>query len=735
MNLTDEVENLSEAEAKAELDRLHGVLAAADLAYFQADAPEMTDAEYDALKQRYLSVEQAFPELRRPDSLSGKVGAAPAEGFAKVRHEVPMLSLAKAYTEADVVDFVDRARRFFERDRDLALSFTAEPKIDGLSASLRYENGVFVRGATRGDGTVGEDITENLRTIADIPHRLAGRGWPDLIELRGEVYMTYAEFEALKARSAAAGGQEYVNPRNTAAGSLRQKDPSVTASRNLKFFAYAWGAASADPAATQYEAVQRFGDWGFPISPLMIRAETIEALLAQYRLIEAQRSSLGYDIDGVVYKLDSLALQRRWGTLTGEPRWAIAHKFPAERASTVLRAIDIQVGRTGTLTPVGRLLPVNVGGVVVENETLPNEDYIKGVGGDGEPIRDGHDLRIGDTVLIQRAGDVIPQIVAMVPEKRPPDAVPYVFPEVCPVCGSPAVREFNEKTGKLDARRRCTGELICAAQAVERLRHFVSRDAMDIEGLGAENIDLFFNAGLIRTAADIFTLRGRRPEAQRARAERREAQARQREAATGKTRKNVRAHESRNFEGLDKLFAAIEARRAPELDRFIFALGIRHIGSTTAALLAKTFGSIEEFIRVGKLTAAHADDPHAVFPSVNGIGDTVIGSLVSFFGNPRNDDVLAALLAEVRPKPYVVSVSATSEVAGKTVVFTGSLERMSGGVAKAMAERHGAKVAGSVSGATDLVVAGPGAGSKLKEAQKHGVRVISEDEWFALVEG
>jgi DNA ligase (NAD+) len=372
---------------------------------------------------------------------------------------------------------------------------------------------------------------------------------------------------------------------------------------------------------------------------------------------------------------------------------------------------------------------------VVENVTLHNEDYIKGVGGDGEPIRDGHDLRIGDTVLIQRAGDVIPQIVAMVPEKRPADAVPYQFPEVCPVCGSPAVRELNEKTGKLDARRRCTGELICAAQAVERLRHFVSRDAMDIEGLGAENIDLFFNAGLIRTAADIFTLKGRRAQAQRALAERREAQARQREAATGKARKNVRAHASRNFEGLDKLFAAIDARRAPELDRFIFALGIRHVGSTTAALLAKTFGSIEEFIRVGKLTAAHADDPHAVFPSVNGIGDTVIGSLVSFFGNPRNDDVLAALLAEVRPKPYVVSVSATSEVAGKTVVFTGSLERMTRGEAKAMAERHGAKVAGSVSGATDLVVAGPGAGSKLKEAEKHGVRVITEDEWFALVEG
>ena len=728
-----EIESFSEDEARAELDRLHGALTAADNAYFQADAPEMTDAAYDALKERYKAIERAFPELRRPDSLSGKVGAPPVEGFAKVRHEVPMLSLAKAYTEQDVIDFLERGRRFFERDKDLELVFTAEPKIDGLSASLLYENGIFVRGATRGDGTVGEDITENLRTIADIPHNLVGNGWPQRIEIRGEVYMRYAEFEALKARSAAQGGQDYVNPRNTAAGSLRQKDPSVTASRNLDFFAYAWGFASEEPAPTQYEAVRRFADWGFKINPLMVKASSVAELLAQYRSIEERRSSLGYDIDGVVYKVDRLDLQKRWGTVTGEPRWAIAHKFPAERATTILNRIDIQVGRTGTLAPVARLAPVTVGGVVVENATLHNEDYIKGFDSFGQPIRDGIDIRVGDTVVIQRAGDVIPQIVQVLLEKRPATAVPYEFPHVCPVCGSPAVRELNEKTGKADARRRCTGELICPAQAVERLKHFASRDAMDIEGLGAENIELFFNAGLLETAADIFTLRDRRAVVQRALFEKREEQARLREAASGKTRKKVLTAEERTYEGLDKLFVAIDARRQPELDRFIFALGIRHVGGTTAALLAKTFSTIEEFIRVGKETAAHADDPHSVFPSVNGIGDTVIEALISFFGNERNDEVLEALLKQVTPRPYVVTVSATSEVAGKTVVFTGSLERMTRSEAKAMAERLGAKVAGSVSAKTDLVVAGPGAGSKLKDAERLGVRVVSEDDWLDLV--
>ncbi|HWA19022.1 MAG TPA: NAD-dependent DNA ligase LigA [Devosia sp.] len=723
-----EIESYSEAEAKAELDKLHEALVAADRAYFEQDAPEITDAAYDALKRRYQSIEIAFPELRRPDSLTGKVAGAPVEGFAKVRHEVPMLSLAKAYTDEDVLDFIERGRRFFERDKGLELMFTAEPKIDGLSASLRYENGVFVKGATRGDGAVGEDITANLRTIADIPQKLKGKGWPELIEIRGEVYMTYAEFEKLKARSAAAGGQEYVNPRNTAAGSLRQKDASITASRNLNFFAYAWGAASADPAPTQYEAVQKFAQWGFKVSPLMVRAQSSDELIAQYRSIEAQRSSLGYDIDGVVYKVDRLDLQRRWGAASGEPRWAVAHKFPAERATTVLRGIDIQVGRTGTLAPVGRLDPVSVGGVTVVNVTLHNEDYIKGIDSFGQPIRGGTDIRIGDTVVIQRAGDVIPQIVEVVLDKRPKTAKPYVFPDICPVCGSPAVREFNEKTGKADARHRCTGELICPAQAVEKLRHFVSRGAMDIEGLGAENIDLFFSAGLIKTPADIFTLKDRRAAVQKALFERREAQAAEREKLKGQARKKVLSAEERTYEGLDKLFGNIDARRAPELDRFIFALGIRHIGETTAAVLAKTFSTVEEFIRVGKETAAD----RSAFPSVDGIGGTVIEALADFFGNSRNDDALDALLAHVTPKPYIVTVSANSEVAGKTVVFTGSLEKMTRGEAKAMAERLGAKVAGSVSKNTDIVVAGPGAGSKLKTAQELGLTVLDEDQWLEL---
>lgn len=726
------VDALTVEEAAAELERLAAAITRADTAYHRNDAPEITDAAYDALRIRNAEIEERFPDLIRSDSPSGSVGAPPAEGFAKVRHALPMLSLAKAYSDQDVVDFIERGRRFFERDKDLDIAFTAEPKIDGLSASLRYENGVFVQGATRGDGNVGEDITANLRTIADIPHRLKGSGWPQTIEIRGEVYMTYAEFQALKERSAAAGGQDYVNPRNTAAGSLRQKDPSITAGRNLKFFAYAWGYTSEDPASTQYDAVQKFAEWGFRISPLMVRAGSVDELIARYKLIEAQRSSLGYDIDGVVYKVDQLELQRRWGFVTGEPRWAVAHKFPAEQATTTVRRIDIQVGRTGTLAPVARLAPVTVGGVVVENVTLHNEDYIKGLDSTGQLIREGNDIRIGDTVVIQRAGDVIPQIVRVEVDKRPGDAEPYAFPHICPVCGSPATREINEKTGKEDSRRRCTGELICAAQAVEALRHFVSRGAMDIDGLGAENIELFFNAGLVRTASDIFTLKDRRTEVQRALAERREEQARQREAASGKTRKNVRSVEDRNFDGLDKLFAAIDARREPELDRFIFALGIRHIGETTAAVLARTFSSIEELIRVGKETAA-ADDPMTVFPSVDGIGGTVIGALRDFFGNERNDQVIYALLEQVRPKPYLVTVLADSQVAGKTVVFTGSLEKMSRSEAKAMAERLGAKVAGSVSAKTDLVVAGPNAGTKLKQATELGIEVIDEDEWFARV--
>ena len=729
---TKPVEALTEPEADSELARLAAAIAEADVAYHQKDAPEITDAAYDALRRRNDAIEAAFPHLVREDSPTMKVGAPPAEGFAKVRHAVPMLSLAKAYTDEDVVDFIERGRRFFQRDEGLEIAFTAEPKIDGLSASLRYENGVFVQGATRGDGAVGEDITANLRTIKDIPEKLKGSGWPQTIEIRGEVYMTYAEFQALKERSAAAGGQDYVNPRNTAAGSLRQKDPSITASRNLRFFAYAWGFTTEDPAPTQYDAVQKFAEWGFEVSPLMVRAKSVDELIAQYRLIEEQRSSLGYDIDGVVYKVDQLELQRRWGFVTGEPRWAVAHKFPAERATTVVRAIDIQVGRTGTLAPVARLDPVSVGGVTVVNVTLHNEDYIAGKDSNGLPIREGKDIRIGDTVIIQRAGDVIPQIVDVVIEKRPARAEPYEMPHVCPVCGSPATREINEKTGKEDSRRRCTGEMICPAQAVESLKHFVSRGALDIEGFGAENIELFFNAGLVKTAADIFTLRDHRPEVQRALAERREEQARAREAASGKTRKNVRSVEDRNYEGLDKLFAAIDARRNPELDRFIFALGIRHIGETTAAVLARTFGTIGKLEEAGKELAA-AEDPMAVFPSVDGIGSTVVEALVDFFQNTRNVEALDRLLAQVTPKDYVVEISADSQVAGKTVVFTGTLEKMSRSEAKAMAERLGAKVAGSVSAKTDILIAGPGAGSKLKTAQDLGVEVITEDEWFERV--
>tara|TARA_R110002124_G_scaffold36451_14_gene117445 strand:- start:14125 stop:16302 length:2178 start_codon:yes stop_codon:yes gene_type:complete len=718
---TKPVETLTEEEARAELTRLAAAIAQADIAYHQNDAPEITDADYDALRRRNEGIEQRFPGLALADGPSAAVGAAPAEGFAKVRHGIPMLSLGNAFDDADVSDFVGRARGFFQkdllRDPEFKLYFTAEPKIDGLSASLRYEHGVFVRGATRGDGAVGEDITENLKTIKDIPHKLKGSGWPAVIEIRGEVYMTHAEFQRLKEQSAKYGGQDYVNPRNTAAGSLRQKNPEITASRNLNFFAYAWGISEDEagraqpPAATQAEAVQKFKEWGFVTTPLMIRTESTDDLLAHYRAIEAQRATLGYDIDGVVYKLDRLDLQQRWGFVARAPRWAIAHKFPAEQATTILTGIDIQVGRTGALTPVARLAPVTVGGVVVENATLHNEDYIAGLGNDGEPIRNGVDLRIGDTVIVQRAGDVIPQIVDVVLDKRPADAVPFVFPEVCPVCGSPAVREVNEKTGKIDSKRRCTGELVCPAQAIEQLKHFVARDAMDIDGLGDRQVTQFYEEGRIARPADIFTLKAR----------------------DERSMKKLKDVEGFGPVSVKKLFDAIEARREPELDRFIYALGIRHVGETTAALLARTFGTMASF-RETAIAATHAEgDKHAVFPQINGIGDTVRSSVMAFFANDRNIQALDDLLAQVTPRDYVVTVSADSQVAGKTVVFTGSLERMTRSEAKAMAERHGAKVSGSISAQTDILVAGPGAGSKLKKAEELGVEVISEDDWFERV--
>lgn len=707
----EDISNLDEDTAKAELARLHEKLLAADLAYHRNDNPEIDDAEYDALKRRYLALEQGFPSIKRQDSLSERVGAAPADGFAKVTHAVAMLSLGNAFDDDDVAEFVKRGRKFFEKDAGLELAFTAEPKIDGLSASLRYEHGKFVKGATRGDGAVGEDITANLKTISDIPLQLEGSGWPEVVEVRGEVYMTHAEFQKLNERMVAAGEQTYVNPRNTAAGSLRQLDSSVTASRKLRFFAYGWGEKSSEWADTQFKAVQKLSDWGFVVNELMVRCESIEEMLERYRLIESQRASLGYDIDGVVYKLDRLDLQTRWGFVARAPRWAIAHKFAAEEATTILEGIDIQVGRTGALTPVARLKPVTVGGVVVENATLHNEDYIKGIGANGAPIREGRDLRIGDTVTIYRAGDVIPKVLDVDLSKRPGGSEAYEFPHVCPQCKSPAVREVNEKTGKVDAVRRCTGEFICPAQAVERLKHFVSRNALDIDGLGVKQITAFYQSGEVKLPADIFTLAAR----------------------DEGSLKRLKNRDGFGETSARKLFAAIEARREPDLDRFIFALGIRHVGETTAVLFAKTYGTFDAFRAAAVAASEGESEAFEAFVAVDGVGETVARSVIGFFGNARNREALDALMAEVSPLEYVVTTSGDSPVSGKTIVFTGSLEKLSRSEAKAQAERLGAKVAGSVSVKTDIVVAGPGAGSKLKKAEALGLEVLDEDGWLQLV--
>ncbi len=695
-----DVEGLTKDEAREELKRLAREIAAHDKAYYLRDAPSISDAEYDALRQRNLAIEARFPDLKRSDSPTIRVGAVVGDGFSKVIHAVPMLSLGNAFNEQDVRDFVARARKFFARDKNLELAFTAEPKIDGLSASLRYENGMFVQGATRGDGTVGEDITANLKTIAEIPKRLKGTGWPEVIEVRGEVYMSHADFAALNKQAQETGGQTYVNPRNTAAGSLRQLDSSITASRNLKFFAYAWGFVSAPFAETQWEAIQRLNEWGFRTNPLTIRTTSVEEMLAHYRSIEAQRASLGYDIDGVVYKLDRLDLQARWGFVARAPRWAIAHKFPAEQASTILEAIDIQVGRTGALTPVARLKPVTVGGVVVTNATLHNADEIA-----------RKDIRVGDSVVVQRAGDVIPQIVKVNLDKRPSGSVAYVFPDRCPVCNSKATREINENTGEPDVVTRCTGGLICEAQAVEQLKHFVSRRALDIDGLGDKQVAAFYKEGRIRLPADIFKL----------------------ERRDGVDFPLLAEQEGWGEQSAKNLFAAIDARRAPDLDRLIFALGIRHVGETTGVLLAKSFGSFGEFERVASAAGEGNEEAVENLLSIDGIGQTVVASLGAFFANRRNRAAVDDLLGVIEPKPFELNVATDSEVAGKTVVFTGSLEKMTRAEAKAMAERLGARVSGSVSKKTDILVAGPGAGSKLKKAEELGLTILNEDEWLKLV--
>lgn len=710
------VENLTEEQAAAELAYLAAEIARNDELYHGHDAPQISDADYDALKRRNDAIEKRFPQLIRADSPSVRVGAAPLPTFASITHSRPMLSLDNTFSDEDVRDFVSSVYRFLGQLPDGSIAFTAEPKIDGLSMSIRYENGRLVNAATRGDGTTGENVTENIKTIKEIPNRLPA-GVPDVVEVRGEVYMTKSDFLALNEKMAAEGRQTYVNPRNTAAGSLRQLDAKVTASRNLKFFAYAWGEMSEMPAETQMGMVEKFREWGFPVNPLMKRLSAVEDIIAHYKDIGLKRPDLDYEIDGVVYKVDRLDLQARLGFRSRSPRWATAHKFPAEQAFTHVERIDIQVGRTGALTPVARLTPVTVGGVVVTNATLHNEDYIKGLGNSGEPIREpDHDIRVGDTVIVQRAGDVIPQVLDVVMEKRPSEAVAYEFPKKCPVCGSHAVRERNEKTGKLDSVTRCTGGFVCRAQATEHLKHFVSRNAFDIEGLGSKQIDFFFEAEdealKIRTAPDIFTLKRRQE---------------------GSTLTKLENIEGFGKVSVKKLFDAIDERRQIALQRFIYALGIRHVGETTAKLLARAYGTYEAFAKAMDDAADLSGDAWDDLNNIEGIGEIMARAIVEFFKEPRNVEVITRLLEEVTPQAAEQIAASNSVVAGKTVVFTGSLEKFTRDEAKARAESLGAKVAGSVSKKTDYVVAGPGAGSKLDKARELGVQVMDEDEWLAFI--
>ena len=699
---TKSVDKLSSKEASAELERLAGEIAQHDAAYYQKDAPVISDAEYDALRRRNDSIEARFPDLVREDSPSKTVGAAPVGAFGKVAHKVAMLSLSNGFDDEDVVEFWNRIRRFLNLKGDETLEVTAEPKIDGLSASLRYEKGRFVIGATRGDGREGENVTENLRTIADIPEKLHGKNIPDVFEVRGEVYMSHADFAALNKRQEEAGKPVFANPRNAAAGSLRQLDPKITASRPLRFFAYAWGDASEVPGETQADVMAAFTRWGFEVNPLFGVCNAVEDIIAFYHKVEEGRADLGYDIDGVVYKVNRLDWQQRLGFVSRSPRWALAHKFPAEQAFTKLLGIDIQVGRTGALTPVARLEPVTVGGVVVSNATLHNEDEIA-----------RKDIRIGDTVVVQRAGDVIPQIVRVVEDKRPKGVKPYEFSTTCPACGSHAVREINEKTGEADVVRRCTGGLICPAQAVERLRHFVSRNAFDIEGLGEKQIAGFYADGLIKQPSDIFLLEDR----------------------DAKSLKKMKDREGWGATSVKKLFAAIDDRRRIDLDRFIFGLGIRHVGETNARLLARTYGTLDHFVEEMEKAVDPESEARRDLLSIDGVGDVLAEALVDFFAEEHNREVLKALSEAGVVTVPLAAQDTSSPVAGKTVVFTGSLERMTRAEAKARAEQMGAKVSGSVSAKTDLVVAGADAGSKLTKANALGVKVISEDEWIEMAGG
>lgn len=699
------LQELSEEEAKAELARLADLLGRANAAYHTQDAPDLSDAEYDRLKRRNQAIEERFPGLKRADSPSDKVGAAPAEGFGKVRHDVAMLSLGNAFEDEDVVDFDARIRKYLGLPGETPLAFTAEPKIDGLSLSLRYENGDLVQAATRGDGAVGENVTANARTIDTIPTRI--KGAPALLEVRGEVYMRHDDFDALNARQTANGGKTFANPRNAAAGSLRQLDPEITRARPLAFFAYAWGALSAPLAETQFQAIERLKAFGFDTNPLTTLCDGPQEMIAHYRKIEEQRATLGYDIDGVVYKVNDLALQDRLGFRSTTPRWAIAHKFPAELAWTRLEDITIQVGRTGALSPVARLHPVTVGGVVVSNATLHNEDYIKGLDSKGARIREGKDIRVGDWVQVYRAGDVIPKISDVDLGKRPEDARAYIYPTTCPECGSDAIREEG------DAVRRCTGGLICPAQAVEKLKHFVSRAAFDIDGLGAKQVEQFYADGWIAEPADIFTLKAR----------------------YGSGMQQLKNREGWGEKSADKLFQAIEDKRKIPLSRLIFALGIRHVGEAASNLIAQHYGSWTAF-EAAMGHAKSGDGPAwDDLIGVDGVGQVMAQSLVSTFAQEAERASIDRLVAELSVQDVARPDTEGSPVAGKTVVFTGTLEKMTRAEAKARAERLGAKVSGSVSAKTDILVAGPGAGSKAKKAADLGIQTLDEDGWLALIDG
>ncbi|MEM8980086.1 MAG: NAD-dependent DNA ligase LigA [Pseudomonadota bacterium] len=699
-----DLSDLSEVEARDKHAWLSDTLHAANRAYHTKDAPDLSDAQYDAFKRSLTEIETRFPDLRTSSSPSQTVGGPLAEGFSKITHSQRMMSLSNAFSDEDVRDFLTTVQRFLGLSEEEPLPLTAEPKIDGLSLSLRYENGTLIQAATRGDGAIGENVTANACMVPDIPQKL-GKDAPEILEVRGEVYMSHEDFASLNAKQSARDGKTFANPRNAAAGSLRQLDAEITRTRPLKFFAYAWGTLSAPLGETQREALDRLASLGFVTNPITKRCDTLQDALDHYALIAQSRATLGYDIDGVVYKIDDLSYQSRLGFRSTTPRWAIAHKFPAERAWTRLEAIDIQVGRTGALSPVARLSPVTVGGVVVSNATLHNEDYIAGLDAKGEPIREGRDIRPGDWVEIYRAGDVIPKVRDVDLSKRAKDSEPFVFPTKCPECGSDAVRAPG------DAVRRCTGGLICPAQAVEKLKHFVARAAFDIDGLGNKQVEQLYQDGWIAEPADIFEI----------------------EARYGTGLQQLKNREGWGEKSANALFDAIRARKTIPLNRLIFGLGIRHVGEAAANLLAQNFSTWENF----EAGMRAAQDPHSeaweTLLAIDGVGEVMAASVVAQFAEPRERAAIERLVAHLTVEAVLAPTDTGSPVAGKTVVFTGTLEQMSRAEAKAQAEALGAKVAGSVSSKTDYLVAGPGAGSKATKAAALGVAVLDEEAWRALI--